>query len=162
MRCEPSGRSICRWYEGYNGDLKYAARRADGSWAVQTLDSAGDVGTYTSLAFAPGGGAAISYSDPTNKLLKYAQQIIIPEAEVPAPFQVIGITQDPVTKAVTLAWQGLPGTKYRVDFSPTMAAGTWLEGIGDNINALDGMTFFRTSGLLGQSNPRAFFRVLRK
>lgn len=48
-----------------------------------------------------------------------------------------------------------------MDFSPTLAAGSW-QPIGDNLNALDGMTFFRTSTLLGQANSRAFCRVLRK
>jgi parallel beta-helix repeat protein len=45
---------------------------AIGLGTIQTVDSAGDVGLYTSLAFTPGGHPAISYYDATRTALKYA------------------------------------------------------------------------------------------
>ena len=47
-----------------------------GKWNIQTVDSAGDVGQYTSLALTPTGWPAISYCDWTNKILKYAYKSV--------------------------------------------------------------------------------------
>ncbi|MFN0128610.1 MAG: hypothetical protein ACKV19_18210 [Verrucomicrobiales bacterium] len=41
-------------------------------WTFTTVDSTGIVGSYTSLAFTPGGEPAISYFDTTIGNLKYA------------------------------------------------------------------------------------------
>jgi hypothetical protein len=42
-------------------------------WNLATVDSAGSVGSYTSLAFGPDGQPAISYFDSTNNDLKFAR-----------------------------------------------------------------------------------------
>src|SRR5205085_11803443 len=44
------------------------------SWAVQTVDSPGMVGSYTSLALDQNGAAHISYYDVTNGHLKHAYE----------------------------------------------------------------------------------------
>jgi hypothetical protein len=41
-------------------------------WTLTTVDNTGNVGSFTSLAFTPGGQPAISYYDTTNGNLKYA------------------------------------------------------------------------------------------
>ncbi len=57
------------WVDTY--DLKYAAWNGI-SWDLQTVDSAGYVGDYTSLALDATGYPRITYYDSTNADLKYA------------------------------------------------------------------------------------------
>ena len=64
------------YYDAENGDLKVAActslcDRAGSSWTASTVDSAGDVGLYTSMS-SVGGNPAVAYYDATNKALKLA------------------------------------------------------------------------------------------
>jgi hypothetical protein len=60
------------YYDATNGDLKYAKRTGAASWQIDVVDSAGDVGQYTSLALDAGGNPHISYYDVSNQDLKYA------------------------------------------------------------------------------------------
>ena len=55
-----------------NDDLKYAAK-SGGSWTIETVDAAGSVGTWTSLALDAQGRPRISYFDETNGHLKFAE-----------------------------------------------------------------------------------------
>jgi hypothetical protein len=59
------------YYDAANGDLEYAHDDGTG-WLTATVDSAGDVGRYTSLALDNAGRPHISYHDATNGTLKYA------------------------------------------------------------------------------------------
>ena len=61
------------FYDATNDDLKYAFRFGL-TWFLSTVDSTGDVGRHTSLAFSPGGEPAISYYDSTIQDLKFAIQ----------------------------------------------------------------------------------------
>jgi len=67
------------YYDATNGDLKYA-RYTGSKWVgmsdpnkPDTVDSSGDVGQYTSLAFDSSGRPAISYYDVTNGALRYVR-----------------------------------------------------------------------------------------
>jgi hypothetical protein len=53
--------------------LKYAYQDANG-WHISMVDSAGNVGQYTSIAVDANGYPHISYYDATNSALKYAYQ----------------------------------------------------------------------------------------
>lgn len=62
------------YYDASLGDLRYATD-ASGSWVLSTVDSAGLVGLYSSLALDAGRGAHISYYDLSNRDLKYATNV---------------------------------------------------------------------------------------
>ncbi|MBU0569004.1 choice-of-anchor D domain-containing protein, partial [bacterium] len=59
------------YYDGTNYDLKYASYNGS-AWNIQTVDSSGYVGQYTSLALDGSGQPHISYYDNSNDDLKYA------------------------------------------------------------------------------------------
>jgi PGF-pre-PGF domain-containing protein len=60
------------YYDASNGDLKYAWKKGSG-WSNETVDSDGDVGSYSSLALDGSGYPHISYYDITETpALKYA------------------------------------------------------------------------------------------
>ncbi len=68
------------YYDETNGDLKYAYYVGAGgncgpsnTWQCDTVDSEGDVGTYTSLTLDESGNPHISYYDDANGDLKYAR-----------------------------------------------------------------------------------------
>ena len=50
-----------------------ASTTANLAWVISTVDSAGDVGQFTSLAFGPDGQPAIAYYDAGNGFLKIAR-----------------------------------------------------------------------------------------
>lgn len=52
--------------------MKYAVQLPGQPWALQSVDSVGDVGRHTSIAVDDLGQAHISYYDVTGTNLKYA------------------------------------------------------------------------------------------
>jgi hypothetical protein len=60
------------YYDGVNGDLKYAHRSQGGGWTTQVVDSTEDVGLYCSIAVTPAGVPYIAYYNYTSGDLKYA------------------------------------------------------------------------------------------
>jgi hypothetical protein len=68
---------VVSYYDADNGDLKLATctslcDRTDATWVVTTVDSAGDVGRYSSIAIDTAGNPVIAYYDATIKGLKVA------------------------------------------------------------------------------------------
>jgi hypothetical protein len=61
---------VC-YHDFKNFDLKHARWNGTG-WNIETVDSDGRVGSYTSLALDSGDNPHISYYDATNNDLKYA------------------------------------------------------------------------------------------
>ncbi len=61
------------YYDKTNGNLKYALNGYMGLWFVYTVDSAGDVGKFTSLEMDAQNSPHITYYDATNGHLKYAR-----------------------------------------------------------------------------------------
>lgn len=75
-----AGRPNISYYDILNGDLKYAywdgVWGGAGSWNISVLDSAGDVGLYSSLAIDTATDTRhLCYLDYTNGNLKYAQKV---------------------------------------------------------------------------------------
>ena len=75
LAVDASGRVHVSYYDGTNGDLKYATCAASctsaGSWQTVAVDQSQNVGQYTSLAVDASGRVHVSYYDETNGDLKY-------------------------------------------------------------------------------------------
>ena len=76
LAVDGSGRLHLSYWDFTNRDLKYATCAAAcaiaANWQTVTVDAAGDVGEYTSLAVDGTGHAHVSYYDNSNDDLKYA------------------------------------------------------------------------------------------
>lgn len=93
------------YHDGNSGSLKYAVW--DGSqWQVTVVDSAGFVGTYTSLCQTPDKTIHILYRDEENKKLKHAWNSVVP---TPTP---------------------VPGMDFTFDLGPdaSYSGGDWMDG----------------------------------
>jgi len=79
---DTNGDPMISYYDSTNGDLKFAicdvSASANGNcdqtgdWSTVTVDAAGRVGVYTSIAVGANGDPMISYYDSTNGDLKFA------------------------------------------------------------------------------------------
>lgn len=73
LALDNSGNPAVAFFDGWNGDLKYAARSSKiGKWSSVTVDSKGSTGLYPSLAFSRDNTATISFYNRTNKDLMLA------------------------------------------------------------------------------------------
>jgi len=70
--------------DGTNGILKYAGWTGS-EWNVQTVDSTGIVGAYSSIEADSANNLHISYFDQTNGDLKYAKGIQSSPSPTPTP-----------------------------------------------------------------------------
>ena len=76
LKLDNAGRPGIAYFDGWNGDLKYAhLDAATNAWEPETLDSRGSVGLYPSLAFSRNGSGApaITYYDRRIGALKMQQ-----------------------------------------------------------------------------------------
>ena len=70
---DESGNPLIAYYARSGSNLKFASR-IGGTWSVQTVASAGNVGQYPSLALDPSGNPCISFrSDVADQDLQYAK-----------------------------------------------------------------------------------------
>jgi hypothetical protein len=76
------GRLWTSYYDVTNHDLRVARYVGSGgsgcgssSWSCVTVDSTGDVGSYSSIAISPAGQVWVAYTDVTNGTLKIAQNV---------------------------------------------------------------------------------------
>lgn len=72
LRLDASGNPAISYYHLQKGDLKFARAADDGAWTIETVDGAGNVGKFSSLALAADGTPMIAYQDATNTVLKLA------------------------------------------------------------------------------------------
>ena len=75
LALDSGGNPHIAYYDASAGSLKYASRSGPvigGTWTVQTVDSVGDVGGYSSLILDATGRPIISYFDATTQALKIA------------------------------------------------------------------------------------------
>jgi len=72
--------------------------------------------------------------------------------------KLISSNLNPVTGAFSITWSSVPGKKYRVQASPAMLPGTWIDLTGD-IPASAGSSTTLTGTLPGPLADRSFFNV---
>lgn len=72
LQVAPDGTPALTYFHTNEQNLVIARRGADGVWTRETVDSDGDVGRYSSLAFSPDGAAHIAYWDASNREVKHA------------------------------------------------------------------------------------------
>jgi len=67
----PSGQFAVAYYDATDGDLRFV-QGVDGLWNYETIESAGDVGSYTCLSVDSSSNRHVVYYDATNSGIKYA------------------------------------------------------------------------------------------
>jgi len=72
LRLDSSGNPHISYYNATAKVLLYASKNGGGPWAVDTVDTGGDVGGYSSLVLDDQDRPVISYYDATNQALKIA------------------------------------------------------------------------------------------
>ncbi|HRK32486.1 MAG TPA: hypothetical protein PLD59_15585, partial [Tepidisphaeraceae bacterium] len=70
-----AGKPYVTYHDATNDDLKLAWTNSSGKWVTHRLDSAGDVGAFSSIQLDPATGLIrVAYADNTNNSLKFANQ----------------------------------------------------------------------------------------
>jgi hypothetical protein len=68
---DPDGSPALTYFDHINQDLVFAARDGE-AWSLETIDSEGDVGRFSSLAIDAGGTAHVSYYHVDSGTVRYA------------------------------------------------------------------------------------------
>jgi hypothetical protein len=122
------------------GDLKFAMSTT-GGWVSEDVDTAGDVGTHTSLAIDNDGYAHIAYRDADNERLKYAKStepvVGIAESEwnADAEFRRLAIHAypNPFNHSTDIRCQ-IPDDRSELELTIFDAAGRLIADLGGQIS----------------------------
>jgi hypothetical protein len=139
LAVDASGRLHVSYYDGTNADLKYATCAAEcaltANWQAATVDAAGNVGFYTSLAVDAGGRLHVSYYDGTNGELKYAT--CAAACELAANWQTVTVDADGLAgffTSLAVDASGRLHVSYYDDFYGNLKYATCAAGCDDAAN----------------------------
>jgi len=133
------------YYDITQGNLKHAYWiQSTGTWVKETVDAAGQVGEWTSIALDSNGRPHISYYDVTNKSLKYARETGIPgvwlKQTVDAPAN--GVNQAGVWTSITLDLNDNPHISYfRAAFTLMYARKVGANWSKEKVDSTSGLTY---------------------
>lgn len=127
------GRPFISYYDRTNGDLKLAWRTTSGRWLHQPIETAGDVGGYSSIAADPRNGLLrIAYSDIGGNRLKYASQnpdgtwfLRSIDRNATAGVRFTSLAIQPDTGNPHIAYYDVRKKDLRVAYMTNVAAGLW-------------------------------------
>lgn len=112
------------YYDNMNDDLRYARRTAQSTWIRETVQSAGDIGSYPSLVVDASGNPHISYKRSADNSLMYARK----SGGVWTIETVARVAPGSVYNSLQLDGAGQPRISYNVAGAFNFFAYSWKSG----------------------------------